>query len=121
MALLYFGTGGALGFDTMAAQTVLALKPRFPHIKLILVLPCQTQTKRWSENDQKIYNLIRHQADKIVYMSEHYYKGCMHARNRHLVDNSSICVCYLTASHGGTAYTVNYALQQGLRVINLHK
>ena len=43
----------------------------------------------------------------------------MHKRNRHLVDHSSICVCYLTEDRGGTAYTVNYAKKQGLKVINL--
>ena len=35
----FFGAGGALGFDTLAAQTVLKLKKNHPNIKLILVLP----------------------------------------------------------------------------------
>ena len=39
----YFGAGGALGFDTIATQTVLHLKERYPHTKLILVLPCIDQ------------------------------------------------------------------------------
>ena len=38
---LYFGAGGALGFDTLVAQTVLDLKCLYPSIKLILVLPCR--------------------------------------------------------------------------------
>ena len=49
---MYFGAGGALGFDTLAAQCVLSLRKRYPHIKLILVLPCTAQTKGWSK-DQK--------------------------------------------------------------------
>ena len=36
----YFGAGGALGFDTLAAQVVLRLRERYPQIRLILVLPC---------------------------------------------------------------------------------
>ena len=32
---LYFGAGGALGFDTLAAQTVLNLKKDYQQIKLI--------------------------------------------------------------------------------------
>ena len=32
---LYFGAGGALGFDTLAAQTVLDLKKDYPQIKLM--------------------------------------------------------------------------------------
>ena len=35
----FFYAGGAIGFDTMAAQAVLELKAQYPHIKLILVLP----------------------------------------------------------------------------------
>ena len=47
----YFGAGGALGFDTLAAQTVINLKEQYPNIKLILVLPCKDQGSRWSPND----------------------------------------------------------------------
>lgn len=53
LGYLYFGTGGALGFDTLAAQTILKLKPLYPHINLILVLPCETQADKWKYNDKK--------------------------------------------------------------------
>ena len=43
----FYGAGGARGFDTLAAGTVLKLKPSYPNIKLILVLPCLTQTRGW--------------------------------------------------------------------------
>lgn len=115
----FFGAGGALGFDTIAAQTVLELKEQFPHIKLILVLPCETQTRGWKEKDIAIYEEIKRQADKVVYTSKEYTRGCMHKRNRHLVDNSSICIAYLTEQSGGTAYTVDYAMKNGLSVINI--
>lgn len=115
----YFGAGGALGFDTLAALTVLKLKEQFGHIRLILVLPCKNQAKGWSEKDRNIYDYILERSDKIVYTSEYYYKGCMHIRNRHLVNNSGFCICYLKKQGGGTAYTVKNAKIQGLRVINL--
>lgn len=115
----FFGAGGARGFDTLAAQTILKLRRRYPHIKLILVLPCLSQTQGWRDEDIKVYESIKTAADKVTYTSEKYTQGCMHKRNRHLVDHSSICVCYLTEDRGGTAYTVNYAKKQGLTVINL--
>lgn len=115
----YFGTGGALGFDTLAAQTVLKLRRQHPHIRLILVLPCHEQAKKWQANDVAEYERIRTQADKVVYTSQEYSDGCMHKRNRHLVDNSSVCVCYLAKDGGGTDYTVGYARLKGLEVINL--
>ena len=114
-----FGAGGALGFDTLAAQCVLSLKNQHPHIKLILVLPCITQTKGWSENDIAIYEEIKSQADKVVYTSREYSRGCMFKRNRHLVDCSSVCVAYLTQEKGGTAYTVNYAKEHVLTFYNI--
>ncbi len=115
----YFGAGGAMGFDTLAAQTVLKLKRQYPKIKLILVLPCKDQASRWSPQEITEYDRIKASADKIVYTSEHYYNGCMHKRNRYLIDNSSLCICYLTKRSGGTAYTVQYAEKQNIGVINI--
>ena len=40
-------------------------------------------------------------------------------RKRHLVDNSSACISYLTENKGGTFYTVNYAKSKGVEVINI--
>ena len=115
----FFGVGGALGFDTLAAHTILDLKANYPHIKLILVLPCLSQADSWSFYDREVYEYIKSVADKVVYTSRESSKGCMHKRNRHLVDNSSACVCYLTERTGGTAYTVEYAKRMNLRVINV--
>lgn len=75
---LFFGAGGALGFDTLAAQTVLKLRERYPDIKLILVLPCKTQARGWKQADIDEYERIKAAADKVVYTSEDYYRGCMH-------------------------------------------
>jgi len=113
----FFGAGGALGFDTIAAQTILDLKQDYPRIKLILVLPCPSQADRWREKDKTIYEEIKAKADKVVYIAQEYTRDCMFARNRHLVDNSSVCICYLTEQSGGTAYTVKYALKKGLKAI----
>lgn len=117
----YFGAGGALGFDTLAAQTVLSLKEWYPDIKLILVLPCKDQASRWSEADVQEYDRIKACADKIVYTADRYYNGCMQKRNRHLIDCSSLCICYLTEQTGGTKYTVDYATTNGITIVNLAK
>ena len=114
-----FGVGGALGFDTIAALVVLKLRESYPSIKLILVLPCLNQTRGWSAGDIEIYENIKKQADKVVYTSKEYTRGCMHKRNRHLVNNSSLCICYLTEEKGGTYYTVKYAQENQLAVVNV--
>ena len=84
----------------------------------MLVLPCMDQTRGWDERDIEEYERIKQAADKVTYTAEKYYNGCMQKRNRHLVDYSSLCICYLTEQNGGTAYTVNYARDHGLKVIN---
>lgn len=117
----YFGSGGAIGFDTLAAEAVLEAKRCFPHIKLIMVYPCKTQTLFWKNEDIEKYNKIMKLCDKYVYVSEEYSKDCMFKRNRHLVNHSQYCICYLTQSKGGTVQTVDYAYRQGLTVINIAK
>ena len=115
----YYGAGGALGFDALAARTVIRLRENSPGMKLILVLPCLTQTRGWRPEDIAEYERIKAQADKVVYTAQQYTPGCMHRRNRHLVDNSGVCVCYLTRDSGGTAYTVRYAEKRGLAIVNV--
>ena len=117
--IVFYGVGGALGFDTLAAQTVLDMKKEYPQLRLILVLPCEDQTRGWRSEDIAVYSDIKRRSDKVVYVSREYTPDCMHRRNRHLVDHSGTCICYLTRNSGGTAYTVDYARRKGLRVINI--
>ena len=114
-----FYAGSALGLDTFAALIVLGLREKHPHIRLLLVLPCLEQTKQWEEIDKEIYNMIWKRADRVIYTSENYYQGCMQKRNRYMVDNGTACICYLTETTGGTAYTVDYAKKHVVNVINL--
>ena len=116
---IYFITGGAMGFDTMAAECVLKLKDEFPHIKLILMLPCREQTAKWGVWDTKKYDGILSKADDVIYVSENYTKECMFQRNRAMADASSACIAYCSKSSGGTAYTISYALKKGIPVTNL--
>jgi len=114
-----FRAGGALGFDTLAAATVLELKEKYPEITLVLILPCRDQDKGWSAENKERYDQIKARADEVSVLSEHYYRGCMFVRNRALVNGSDYCIAYLTSNAGGTAMTVNYAKKQNLQIINL--
>lgn len=117
-----FRAGGAVGFDTLAALTVLLLRKKYPHIRLELILPCPSQTRGWSENDEMLYRQILSQADSYRYVSERYYRGVLQVRNRALVEGSHACIAYLRTSHGGgTAYTAALALKKGLEFINLYE
>lgn len=114
-----FIAGGATGFDTMAALAVIDFKQQNRKIKLTLYLPCKGQESNRSRLEKEIYYFIYSQADEVVFISEQYSGGCMHKRNRAMVDNSIYCIAYLNKEKGGTFYTVSYARNQGLRIINL--
>ena len=114
-----FRTGGAVGFDTLAALKIIEKKKNNPHIQLHLILPCKNQSESWNELCQKIYSYTLEAADSITYISDTYVSGCMLKRNRSLVDGSQFCVAYCISEDGGSAYTLNYAKKQGLRTINV--
>lgn len=117
--VIFFGAGGARGFDTLASLVVLELRKRYPQIKLILVLPCKSQTRGWKKEDVNLYNWIKAHADKVMYTSELYFNGCMQKRNHHLVNQSLYCICYRTKNYGGTVFTVNYATSKQRVIYNI--
>ena len=114
-----FLSGAALGFDTLAAQRVLALKEKLPGLELYLIIPCEGQSRYWTQADRQTYARLKEQADGTVVLSPFYYEGCMQSRNRYLVNHASLCVCFLKEARGGTWATVSYAAGQGLPQRNL--
>ena len=117
-----FLSGGAVGFDLMAAEAVLNIKKSCPDVKLIMVLPCKEQHRNYRFGDRIRYGKILESADENIILNEKYCTGCMHHRNKYLVNNSDICIAYMLQKSGGTVYTVNYARECNRTVINLaHK
>ena len=52
----YFGAGGAIGYDTLAAQILFQLwDTDFPHIKVVLVYPFEGFTSRWNDEQKANY------------------------------------------------------------------
>ena len=113
-----FYCGMAVGFDLAAAESVLALKKKNP-IKLIACIPCEGQKESFSEHDKIRYNRILQGCDEQIILSDRYYNGCMQNRDRFMVDNSGVLVCFLRKGDGGTFYTVNYARKKGIKIIEI--
>ena len=119
MGYTTFYAGGALGFDTLFAEAVLSARRECPTIRLVVVIPCRDQAARWSQTDRARYLRILSAADETVCLFERYTSGCMHARNRYMVEHSDLCLAYLVKNEGGTAYTAKYAMSRGIPVENL--
>ncbi len=114
-----FYAGGAMGFDLLAEEAVLCARQRYPQVQLILALPYIGHDRAWEVNVRSFYRTqIEPEANEIYYVSERYFHGCMHKRNRYMVDHSNICISYLSRSSGGTKYTVDYCAEKGIPVIN---
>lgn len=116
-----FICGGALGFDTLAAQTVLSVRENYD-IKLCLYLPCDDQWEGWEASDIMEYHRICSLADEVFYVN-HGKKSAalMKKRNRAMVAASDYCICYLKNSRSGTAQTVRMAEEKEIEVINLYE
>ena len=52
-------------------------------------------------------------------VQEKYDPGCMHRRNRYMVDHSSLLLAVHDGSPGGTRYTIEYALRRRKDVLIL--
>ena len=103
-----FYSGMAMGFDLLAAETVLRLKKKYPDIRLVACIPCYGQEKSFSQEDKKRYAAILKKADEQVLLSDHYFKGCMQSRDRYMADRADVLIAYCKKDKGGTAYTVGY-------------
>ncbi len=120
-----FYAGGAIGFDTLAADAVLRLRKKYPHIRLHLVLPCRRdeQTKYWTAAQRAEYDRIFSLADTAEYMSDAYSPDCMKKRNARLVKLADCCVCCYDKrkTAGGTVQTLRMAAKKGIKIINLFR
>ena len=116
----HFITGGALGFDTLAALLIIELKQTYPHIKLHLYYPCTDQTAHWTKYNKKLWDSIRLLSDDYRYITDMpYVSGCMQLRNKAMVNDAGYGIAYCTRNFGGTASTVKYAKDKGRIVIPL--
>lgn len=120
MGVTDFIAGGAIGFDTVAAEAVLNLKEHFPHIRLHLYIPCINHNSKWSMHDIERYNAVAARADEILYVTNDTYKpNCMKLRNMKMVDDSKYCIAYYKYGRSGTMQTVNYAKKMERVVVNI--
>lgn len=113
----HFISGMAIGIDIFAAEIVLSLKEKYPHIKLECAIPCETQSIKWSEPLRDRYYDILSKCDKETLLQTRYTKDCMQKRNQYMVDNSDFIIAVWNDKASGTGYTVRYAESKGKTVI----
>lgn len=113
-----FFSGMSTGFDLWAAEAVLRARASLP-VQLFCAVPFDRQAERYPIDWKRRFNHCLLAADRVFALSRDYYTGCYAARNRFMVDASSLLICYFDGKPGGTAQTVRMAEQSGLRIVNL--
>ena len=88
-------------------------------MRLVMILPCLGQERAYSAADKERYRALLDQADMVRYTAHQYYRGCMLTRDRVMAEAAHHCICWLTRSTGGTAYTVRQCVLRDVPIINL--
>lgn len=115
----HFWLGGAIGFDTVCARTLLCMKFSGYDLDIHLALPCNDQDALWPSEDREIYREVMKYATSVTHIEEHYNKWCMSKRNQFMIDSSSFCIAYVERAKSGAGQTLRMAQKAGLTVYNL--
>lgn len=100
-----------------AAEIVLDLKSKYPHITLESAIPCETQAIKWSVASRERYYNIAAKCDKETMLQREYTPDCMDKRNRYMVDHADYILAVWNGCPSGTGNTVRYAHKKGKTII----
>lgn len=115
-----FISGGAIGVDQWAMESVIALKKNYPHIKLIVAKPFPSQDKIWPQDSRMKFQDLCSKANEIVDVSpDPYFPWKMQVRNEYMVNKSSLVIAVWDGTKGGTANTVAFAQKKGKNIVRI--
>lgn len=111
--ITHFCSGGALGFDQVAASAVIKLREQGFPVTLTFALPFPGFEVRWPEKSQANLKSLCRQANKVVFVDNEprYFPWKMQKRNEYMIDRaqSVIALMYPAVKKGGTLNAVKYA------------
>ena len=113
-----FLVGMALGFDTLAFQTLEEFRTK-NNIRIIACIPCLNQSYKFTSAQKKEYDRMLKVADERIFVGQEYDKTCMRKRNEFMVNNSSCLIAYVRRDFGGSVSTIKYAVKKGVMVISV--
>lgn len=107
-------------FDQMVSSAIRRCQREYGHHNSshIWVMPYPSSFFR--DNEEACYAYY----NEIEICEESYikhFKAAFQARNRHMVDRSNLVIFYVETSKGGAYQTMQYAMQQEKKLINLYR
>ena len=115
----HFLCGMAQGCDLYFCEAVLALRSRHPDVTVEAAIPCPTQAEGWPPDQRTRSERLVGACDFETLVSDRYTSSCMQRRDRYMVDHASLLIAAFDGSPGGTRYTLEYAMRQGLQIVDL--
>ncbi len=116
----HFISGMARGTDLYFCEAALELRDAYPQVTVEAAVPYPGQADHWTAEEIERYQSLLARCDFETVVQHHYSPGCLQRRNRYLVDRAGrIISVYKGSGGGGTLYTLNYAMNQGLDVVIL--
>ena len=115
----HFLCGMATGADMYFGEAVTSLREERPGVTLEAAIPYDGQEKNWSAPLRARYERLVEAFDIVTVLRSGYAPGCMMARNRYMVDRSSLLIAAFDGKPGGTLNTQRYAESRGLTIIQL--
>lgn len=117
-----FYSGMALGVDQWGVKIAQAMRQQHLSVKVVAVLPCETQASRWSpEQRHRYFDVLLPACDDVITLQRHYTADCMMKRNAWLVDHADcLLAVYDGMEKGGTHRTIQYARRMEKPVIAMH-
>lgn len=107
-----FYSGGMGNFDKICANKIFKLKDKYPFIKNYIVIPYLS------------FNIFNKEIfDDIIYpeLEKYHFKSAIIYRNKWLIDNSNLALCYINYTWGGAYKTFTYCTKKQLEYINIGK
>ena len=108
-----FLVGNYGDFDHMAASVCLDAKKQYPHIVVDLVIPYYRP--QIDEYDKVRYGRF----DNVIFpeLEGTPYQYRIIKANQYMVDSADAVVAFVTATYGGAAKTLKYAMEKKKRII----
>ena len=107
-------------FVQCVSSSVLRVRKKYRDDNSALVLVLPYPTAEYMTNEESFHDYYTNVEISHAASAAH-PKSAIQIRNREMVDRADLIICYIEHEKGGAWQTVEYAIKQGKKVINLAK